>query len=377
MKRIPSSPRKNWQKILEEAGFIYHTPEGKPYWDESKRYELTLAEVDTIEGSTNELLELCAKACEVVIERGWYERLGISERDIPVIERSWNDDHLSIYGRMDLTWDFKGKPKLLEFNADTPTSIFEAAVIQWQWMKDILPDHDQYNSIHEKLIARWPKVANKKQPLYFTCFNDVEDFTQTEYLRDTAMQAGFETRFIGIENIGWNNSLSRFLDLDEQPIDQAFKLYPWEWILEELFAPHVRDGALRMIEPAWKRLLSNKAILAVLWELFPNHPNLLPCYFSHPGTGSGQWIEKPFLSREGANVRVLGPDRQVRIETEGPYDGGGKVYQQYQELPRFENDYLVLGSWVVGEEACGLGLREDSSPITQNMSRFIPHTFTP
>jgi glutathionylspermidine synthase len=151
------------------------------------------------------------------------------------------------------------------------------------------------------------------------------------------------------------------------------KLYPWEWLAGEDFGPHLVASSLRVIEPAWKMLLSNKGLLPILWELFPDHPNLLPAYFE-PGRIRGDYVEKPLLSREGANV-VIHRGGQT-IAADGEYGEEGRIYQAYAPIPRFGDDYVTVGAWIVGDEPAGIGLREDASPITRNTSRFVPHYFT-
>ena len=58
------------------------------------------------------------------------------------------------------------------------------------------------------------------------------------------------------------------------------------------------------------------------------------------------------------------------------YGEEGFVYQGVAPLPDSTADYPVIGSWIVGDEPAGIGIREDDSPITRNSSRFVPHYFT-
>lgn len=191
---------------------------------------------------------------------------------MPAIVASWERDDFSVYGRFDFAFDSASPPKLLEYNADTPTALLEAAVVQWFWLQDTRPTSDQFNSIHERLIAAWQRWGG--QALHFSAIKDhVEDEQTVLYLRDTAEQAGVATRFVHVEDIGWNGA--DFVDLTEAPITQCFKLYPWEWLWHEEFGAHLARETTRFIEPMWKMLLSNKGLLPILWELFPGHPNLL------------------------------------------------------------------------------------------------------
>ncbi len=191
-----------------------------------------------------------------------------------------------------------------------------------------------------------------------------------EYLRDTAVQAGLATKYIHVEDLGWNGSA--FVDLEGRPLSAWFKLYPWEWLVREDFAAHLGKNNLQIIEPAWKALLSNKGILAILWELFPDHPNLLPAYFAPDYLGAS-FVVKPFFSREGANISIV--DRKQPLATPGPYAAEPKVYQARAAIRAFDGRYPVLGAWIVGDDAAGMGIREDATPVTTNASRFIPHFF--
>jgi glutathionylspermidine synthase len=163
------------------------------------------------------------------------------------------------------------------------------------------------------------------------------------------------------------------VDRQERPLRTAFKLYPWEWLFREQFAPHLLESRVRWLEPPWKVLLSNKAILALLWELFPECPYLLPTYFQ-PRTDN--YVRKPCQGREGSNVLYMLHGQQV-TQTDGPYGAGPVVYQDVKRLPEFDGNFPVIGSWLVNGYACGLGIREDRGPITTNASRFVPHLFVP
>jgi glutathionylspermidine synthase len=316
-------------------------------------------------------------AVQSIIDRGIFDRLAIERWLADDIVETWQAGAPSVYGRFDLRYDGMNSPKLLEYNADTPTSLIEAAVAQWNWLQSVRPDGDQFNSIHEKLIARWrairPTLPGVVPVLHFTCVKDSdEDLGNLEYLRDTALQAGLDTRHIHIEDIGWSDGENAFVDLDGNPIRALFKLYPWEWMMRDEFGKNVPRARLAVFEPAWKLVLSCKALLAILWELYPDHPNLLPAYFEAGKLGE-RYVRKPFYSREGANVEIHGP-RGVYAQP-GTYGAEGYVYQGYAPLPDFDGNYPVIGSWIVGDEPAGIGIREDVTPVTRNTSRFVPHYF--
>ena len=379
MRRELIAPRPDWPAAMEAIGFHYHSIDGT-YWDESRCYVFEEHEIDALELATSELHEMALNAAQHVVGSGRWEEFAIPPEWAPVVEASWrahcdgSPDAFTVFGRMDLSYDGRGPAKLLEYNADTPTSCLEASVAQWEWLKAVKPDADQFNSLHEKLIEAWRTLrgATTDQRLHFAAVADsAEDWGNTEYLRDTAIQAGWQTVALPIDRIGWNGTA--FVDEFNVPIERLFKLYPWEWLMREEFGPALSARPIRLIEPPWKMLLSNKALLVVLWELYPGHPNLLPAYYDAAALGA-RYAKKPKLAREGANVTLV---NGTSIETvEGEYGAEGYVYQALAPLPRFGDDYAVIGSWIVGSDPAGIGIREDVSSVTRNTSRFVPHYFT-
>ncbi|HEV7265986.1 MAG TPA: glutathionylspermidine synthase family protein [Falsiroseomonas sp.] len=372
MRRLVLAPRPDMRAHAERLGFTFAEIAGEPYWDETACYAFTAAEVDTLEAATAELDLRCMEAVAQAVAQDLNGPLGIPDGAWPIVKRSWQQGEPTLYGRMDLRWDGSGQPKLLEYNADTPTALFEAAVVQWEWLQCRTEagerEADQFNSIHEALIAAWPTLR-LPPVVHFCCARDsTEDRGTVDYLRDTAIQAGIEAPFLHMDEIGWNGR--GFRDLDEREIRAIFKLYPWDWLLQESFGTHIATAPTRWIEPAWRLIPSSKAFLSLLWHLFPDHPNLLPA-FMEPGRTGGPEISKPVFGREGANIIAPG------IATDGPYDDQPRVWQAYAELPRFDGRYPVLGSWVVAGQPCGLGIREDSTPVTRDTSRFVPHFFEP
>ena len=374
MKRIQIHPRVDWKKKLEDISFEFHSLDDV-YWDESAYYEFSMNQVDILEKASNDLYEMCLQAVQYVIDNHLYERLCIDEKMIPLIVDSWEEEHVSIYGRFDFAYDGIHPPKMLEFNADTPTTLYEGAVVQWQWLQDIMKEKDQFNSIHERLIDYWKGCIDYfgGNIVYFTSVDTIEDFTTTEYLRDTASQAGLKTEYIKIEEIGWDSETEEFVDLNNNPIPFIFKLYPWEWLISEEFGGNILKAGSKTIwfEPAWKSILSNKGILPILWELFPNHENLLPAYFDHPN-GMKDYVEKPIYSREGNNIAIY-RNEYKESSNDGEYGEEGFIYQQLFELPKFDGNIPVIGSWIIGGESAGIGIRESKKEITDNFSRFIPH----
>lgn len=382
VERVSSNERQNWQDIAENSGFDFHTLDGERYWDERAYYAFTLDEIEQqIEAPTNEIDAMCLDLVEHVVDDEFHlRRLAIPENFWPLISESWQRDDASFYGRLDLSFDGTGPAKLLEYNADTPTSIFEASVFQWKWLEDAIAQSavsstaDQFNSIHEKMIGAWARIADGRHLHLAGNTDSAEDLGAIRYLEDVARQAGLETTLIDIEDIGMSED-GAFTDPDKYEIELLFKLYPWEWIFQEQFAGRIRTGSTFWIEPPWKAILSNKGILPILWEMFPDHPNLLPAFFEDDPRCAelGEtYVHKPLHSREGANITLVKSGISLN-EPAGPYDSGPFIRQAFAPLPTMSGHHPVIGSWIVDGEACGLSIREDETLITGNLSRFIPH----
>lgn len=382
MLRYTIEERPGWRQQAEELGFEFHSPGGETYWDETAFYAFTLEEIERgIEAPTAELEALARHLVDrVVRDERLLERLGIPSQHWDMIRSSWQRGAPSLYGRMDLAYDGGGPAKLLEYNADTPTSLYEASVFQWLWLEARIKDGtlpgeaDQYNSIHEKLVARFTELSDGGL-LHVACAADApEDQGTVEYVAECARQGGFTTDMLTMDQIGLGSD-GRFYDLVDRPIAKLFKLYPWEWMLAEPFAKGFATSPTHILEPAWKAVLSNKGILPLLWEMEPRHPNLLAAYFEDdPGVKrlGDTYARKPLYSREGANVELKVAGEVVDSDS-GPYGGERFIRQALSPLPCFDGNHAVVGSWLVAGQPAGLGMREDLSPITKNTSRFVPH----
>ncbi|MDI2127630.1 glutathionylspermidine synthase family protein [Yinghuangia seranimata] len=388
MERVPIDPRPDWRHLIESQGMLYaatRLEDGSevPYWHEEAYYRFTLPEVEHLEEVTRELHEMCVAAARHILDRGSLAAFGLPEEARPYLRRTLDENHPSLYGRFDLAWGGEGGPvdgvKLLEYNADTPTTLIEASLIQWFWLRDRFPDRDQWNSLHERLVRAWARMtpALRSDTVHFAHVGGTdfdEEWLTASYLRDTAIEAGLNTVGLEVADIGWHDGDLRFVDLEERAIDTMFVLYPWEDMLTEPFGANViaHPRSCLFVEPAWKVVLSNKALLATLWELYPGHPNLLPAYLDSPRELTS-YVAKPLHGREGDSVRIVTPD-STYVHPTVDYDGSeGWCYQEYVPLPDLDGNQVVLGSWIVDGKPAGLGIRESDGPVTDFYARFVPH----
>ena len=382
MRRVPVAQRPNLKQSALAHGYPYDDAGGVPYWDETAYYRFTLRQIeDDLEGPAEEIESLCFEVLNrAVADETVFRRLRIPEAYWNYIAESWRNQEKNLFGRFDFAYDGSGPAKLLEYNADTPTTLYDASLFQWEWLEQaidlgLVPEGcDQFNLLHEFLLEAFSGLV-LDGPLHMACLKDIEDDRSTvEYLEDVAEEAGVETTFLSMEEIGVDAE-GRFTDLDDRVIATLFKLYPWEWLMEEEFGRHMPKSGVRFIEPPWKAVLSNKGLLALLWETFEGHPNLLPAYFEGEARAaelSDTFVRKPLLSRRGANVEII-REGNVVVRKDGPYGGEGFVVQAFHPLPDFDGRYPLIGCWMVAGGAAGLGIREGRDLVTTEDANFIPH----
>lgn len=385
MRRQSLPPRDDWAETAREHGFdLAAIADGKRYWQEGTAYVFELSQIDDVLDPAIE--RLIAMSYEAV-ERTLGDEAALRALDIPAsywdyLRASWRAGERDLYGRFDLVWDGDPTraPKLLEYNADTPTALYEAAVFQWLWLEQMIErghlprQADQWNGIHEKLITAFGALGLEHRCLHLLhAGGAAEDLGTVDYLRDCANQAGLETALCPIEQVG-RDADGRFVDLDDRIIEQAFKLYPWEDLLREPFGALIPASGCRFIEPPWKAILSNKGLLALLWRYFEGDDLLVPAYFADEPAAQAMtdYAEKHLFGREGDGVRLV-RGATTLAEHQAHYRNGPTIRQHLLDIPTFDGERPVLGAWVVAAQPAGLGIREDDRLITGDDARFVPH----
>lgn len=368
MERISSTPRSNWQSKLESQGLSFHSTKNELYWNEYVCYRFQKKEITQLENATREIHAICLELVDSIVSKGLYSKLNIPEYAWPLIEKSWNSNEESLCGRLDFSFDGIQPPKLLEYNADIPACILESSLVQKQWHQDVYPESIQFNSIHERLVTAWSSIISEK--IHLTWKRNVPwIISDVLYLGDTAKEAGYSQKPVYIDDVKWNGN--EFIDADGEAIKTLIKRVPWEQMPDEFFSQVLKSN-IQVLEPAWKMILNNKGFLVLLWELFPGHPNLLPAFFDNTKL-PGDYVKKPMIGREGANISMV-TEKGV-ITTGGEYGAGKFMFQKSHCLPDFEGNFAVIGSWIIAGEPAGIIVREDNTPITRDTSRFVPHIY--
>lgn len=375
---------------LESLGFVWHTDSDESSYISDALVVISEAEAEAYYEATNTLYDMVVEAAEYVIENNLFHEIGIPFNLVEVLKESWESDvHWHLYGRFDLAGGVDGTPiKLLEFNADTPTSLFETAIIQWAMLKqNRLEEESQFNGLYEALVDNFKRLVTLEEDvstfeerydgwnfLFTSVKGNAEEENTVRLLQHIATEAGFETEFAYIDEIEF--SPEEGILYQEKNYELWFKLIPWEDIaLEEsdlamLLTNIIKNQKAIIFNPAYTLLFQSKGLLKILWDLYPNHPLLLESSFE-PLHGKKQ-VKKPVFGREGGSVSILDENAQELESVEGDYDNHKMVYQAYTELPTDTQGQSYQAGVFYAYEACGLGFRKGGK-ILGNMSKFVGH----
>lgn len=377
-------------KTLEELGFTWHTDSDGSKYVSDELVQISQDEAEAYYEAANAIYDMYVEAAEYVIKNELFFELGIPFNLVDSIKKSWdNDVHWHIYGRFDLAGGIDGKPiKLIEFNADTPTGLFETALLQWALLKNNAMDEDkQFNNVYEAISNNFKRLI--------TLFDDTENFDErydgwkilfssmdgndeeeatTRLLQQIATDAGFNTSFEYLGNVQFDEN--GIADAHDNSYEYWFKLYPWEDIahdepeLATTITNIINNQKAIILNPAYTLLFQSKGMMKILCDLFPDSPYLLKTSFE-PLKGIKQ-VEKTVFGREGANTKIIDSNGSVLEEVDGPYGNYKKVYQEYVEFPKDAKGEKYQAGVFFAYEACGMSFRKGSE-IMDNMSKFVGH----
>lgn len=375
---------------LESIGFGWHTDLDGSRYISNELVSITQDEAEAFYEATNELYDMYVAAAEYVINNDLFHELGIPFNLVDIIKASWeNDVHWHLYGRFDLAGGIDGKPiKLIEFNADTPTSLFETAIIQWAMLKfNNLDEAAQFNDVYEALVENFKRLITLEEDtsrfdeyyegwkiLFSSIAGSSEDENTTRLLEAAARDAGFECDFAFVDEVSFDDENGIFWN--GQNWEYWFKLIPWEMIaidesdLALIIKNIIKNQKAIILNPAYTLLFQSKGIMKILWDLYPNHPLLLESSFE-PLKGKKQ-VKKPFLAREGANVSIINSDGSIEIQNDGEYANGKFLYQEFADFAKDENGNSYQAGMFFAFEGCALGFRKGKD-IIDNYSKFVGH----
>ena len=378
-------------EYLESIGFSWHTDLDDTSYISNDVVVLSEDEANAYYEATNELYDMFCEAGEHVVENNLFHEINIPFNLVDIIKESWEHDvHWHLYSRFDLAGGLDGKPiKLIEFNADTPTSLFETAVIQWAMLKhNNLDEASQFNNLYEAIKDNFKRIITLEDPiekfeeyykdlgwkiLFSSISTSKEDENTTKLLQHIASEAGYNTDFEYIENTQFSDE---GIAKDDVNFEFWFKLLPWEDIaideseLALIINEIIKNKKAIIFNPAYTLMFQSKGFMKILWDLYPNHPLLLETSFE-PLTNTKQ-VEKRCFGREGANIAIINADNSLDVKTDGDYEGHKEIYQEYYEFNRDENGEYYQAGVFYAYEACAIGFRKGGK-ILDNMSKFVGH----
>ncbi|MBU0656682.1 MAG: glutathionylspermidine synthase family protein [Gammaproteobacteria bacterium] len=376
--------------LMEEVGMTWHTdPDGQPYVAD-EIVQVTQAETEAYYAAANELYDMYVEAAQYVIDNDLFLELDIPYNLVDQINRSWENDHRHLYGRFDFAGGVDGLPiKLIEFNADTPTSLFETAVVQWALLKaNGMDEAAQFNTVYASIRDNFRRLVTGEedpeafgeyyrfQNMLFSSIRDLpEDERTVRFLQHLATDAGFQTDFCYMDEVGFLESDGIF-NPAETRFDYWFKLYPWEDIalqtdgINGILDDITRNTDSVILNPAYTLLFQSKGIMKVLYDLFPDSPYLLETRYE-PLRGKKQ-VGKKMFGREGANTAIYDATGKILREIPGEYDRYRTIYQEFAAYPQDTQGRSYQAGVFFAWEACGLGFRRGGE-ILDNLSKFVGH----
>lgn len=317
----------------------------------------------------------------------------------------------TVIGRIDSIETPEGH-KIMEFNSDTPTFIYECFKVNGL----ICKHHGYYDpnenkekqlksAIRSSILSAYRHLKTKHAPnIVFTAHDEnIEDKQTVLYLKDLS---GFPSQFVPLEELVIKKGIGLF-DQKGKRIDVLYRqTFPIELLIQDVdkmtnehiglqLTELVVQNKLAIINPPSAFLLQSKAILAVIWGLheerspyFSSEEHewieryFLPTYLE-PDTflkNKDKYVQKPVFGREGDTVRIFdGNGSIIDQDKHKSYDNYVSVYQKHVSLPKMtfqshkgvQEGYRMTGTFIINGKPSAFGYRIGNA-ITDNLSYFLP-----
>ncbi|MBF0457675.1 MAG: glutathionylspermidine synthase family protein [Nitrospirae bacterium] len=382
--------------IYNEVGYTWYQTPGSAPSIADELVCITETEGEHYYNAAEELYDMFIHAAQFAIDNRLYHLLDIDASLIPMIEQTWEDErHFHLMGRFDFAGGLDGIPiKLIEFNADTPSLIFETAIIQWMLLRHNKMDETmQFNSLYEALKESFirlrglnpnfsPDLTGSSRDIPRALFSSLDDFPEDEntarLIEETALEAGFITDFEFVDKVFFSNNEGIFLKDSERSYryDYWFKLLPYEFIslyepdLAAILTDVLRNEKAVLLNPPYALLFQSKGLLKIMWDMYRGHPLLLETSLK-PLAGR-TYVGKKTLGREGQNVSIVDKTGRTVLSNDGEYGAYRSVYQEYARFPEDDDGRLYQAGVFFSYEPCGLGFRREKG-IIHNNSQFAGH----
>jgi len=387
-----------------EAAYIkamggHRLSEAEDIREQYRYFRLSETAADELVRATNELHLMFMHATQAVLQDdALLERFCIPRCLWPRLRDSWSRRRgQSISGRFDFALSERGL-KVYEYNADSASCHMEAGRVQGKWAEHfgVTEGADAGAALTASLVVGW-RNSGVEELLHIMQDDDAEETYHAQYMRAAAEQAGLACKVIrGLAGLGWN-AAGEVIDPDGVPIRYVWKTWAWETALDQIrdqcdaddqlpglrtardehAEPRLVDVLLRpdvtVFEPFWTLIPSNKAILPVLWQIFPDHPYLLKTAFALDDEFSGRgYVAKPIAGRCGANIRLFDRHDNLLGGTEGRFEEQDQVYQELWKLPEVDGYRTQICTFTVQGRYAGACTRADPSLIITTDSDVLP-----
>ena len=345
--------------------------------------------------------------------------IGIPLPALPYVHLVMPEMPAVMCGRFEFAWTAEG-PKLLEFNAETPTFVVELFHMNGQVCKDfglVDPNVDcqeqLIQAMHSTITASLSWIGMHQRDSISVVFSSYADRKEergtVEFYRNLLTSIGdlpYKTSFRGLNELRVTPDC--LFTADGERVDVLYKLYPTEHLIEDE-APDgmpvglallelVRKRQLAILNPPVAFVLQNKALMAILWamhmvesELFTSEEHMwieqyvLPSYLdAHDVQGqvvfAGAYVVKPVFGREGASITIRTGQQVVGQSEQHLYENQVKMYQQYVALPTttvqteegLTDVHLIHNCFVVAGIPSAIGVRASQKLILDDNAYFLP-----
>jgi len=375
------------EKRIQQEGYSWFLEGENDEYVSSDAILVSIDELDAYRVASEACYAMYRTALDHVLKYNLWSKLGLPDGIVPLIKHDLSRDLPHICGRLDLSGGIEDiDVKLIEFNADTCTSLPESAYFQTWIQEPVRSEYKgQFNNILLQLKITFQELRTKnpdKLPTLLLCsLGYIEDQLNLRVIHDAAVSAGFEVDYANLEDVVFGDD-GVFLKSDEGFVQYFFmyKLIPWEFIIFEepelltIITKLSIDHGLIVLNPSYSIAMQAKHMLSILHELFPDHPNILPAFDNEFSLSGTAYVTKSNFGRLGENIKILDENRKVLAETDGAYGKFSKVHQAYAFMYQDDDeDIYQAGMYMCNGKASCLSFRRRDALIIDDDAEFVSH----
>lgn len=398
MKRVSVSLRDDADNKAFESGVFKaerSLPNGEIYrtWDESSAYIITRNEVDTILDKAVNIVNMGREAVDFLLDGEW----GTLGLPIPVFEyarNSFDDQEIELFTRYDFAYLGNGQIKLVNIEADAPSLLVETAEAQRKWLWDKFAQKakqhkvTQLNSIPEMTKSAFGQLYKMSPEGNFHILDSEstrgKEWFASSYIKNLAEKAGWDIGRVRLKDLSWDNQQKRWEDHAENKINGVYKQLPWDMLFDHMLMREIvahSQNLERIFEPAWKTILSSRAIMPALHELYPRSALISPASLSRSKKLGEDIVAAPMLRSASRNEVGTLKGRRFTAWGEDIKDFRNQksmIYRKLEIPKRFKDSngggqFTYLSIFTVAGNIAGLGIQETKLPLLGQHSTFKPH----